>query len=182
MEQTVTCPDNTSGSVPFPPWGDAESWIQVNASLADLLANRINREEREMLHQISCGIQENLQKIAEVIGPACQVCCTSCRTICCTHAKPYFDFRDLLYLHLAGFTTPKTQPISEYAGTCAYLSATGCTLNRTIRPWICTWYICSEMRSFFENTDALQQLMVRLDAVKKDRKKLEDMLLERVKS
>lgn len=68
--------------------------------------------------------------------------CTRCPEPCCLRASVYFDLTDLIYLHLNGTRVPDRQ-LRETAGqTCRYLTTRGCGLERSRRPWACTWYLC----------------------------------------
>ena len=65
-----------------------------------------------------------------------------CPEPCCLTACPWYDFRDLLFLHLNPLEIPQSQPIHTYKDSCCYLSPRACTLSRITRTWICTWYRC----------------------------------------
>ena len=68
--------------------------------------------------------------------------CRYCPEPCCLTASPWYDFRDLLFLHLNTLEIPQSQPLHDDTNTCCYLGPWGCDLSRITRPWICIWYLC----------------------------------------
>ena len=68
--------------------------------------------------------------------------CFSCQDSCCTKAKVWLNFQDLLFLHLLRAPLPLGQLRADLKEVCRFLGEKGCTLPRLCRPWICTWYLC----------------------------------------
>jgi hypothetical protein len=84
--------------------------------------------------------------------------------------------RDLVYLHLNQLPIPLSQTISGIGETCCYISHRGCKLPRSIRPWICTWYLCPSQTANARNNKAGRRraLSRALEEIKALRKDLED--------
>jgi hypothetical protein len=72
----------------------------------------------------------------------CRSTCRFCPDPCCENAWAWFDFKDLLFMHLCGMETPGGQTLSTPGDRCRYLGHRGCRLARLTRPWVCTWYAC----------------------------------------
>lgn len=115
-------------------------WQEVN----DAFRHLIHRHERAM--QPARGhagkIREQLESLFPLMDTLCARTCPDCTEPCCRVAKLWYNFQDLLFLHLQGIPPPERQPILSYHDHCRYLTTKGCRLPRISRPWICTWYLC----------------------------------------
>ena len=98
-----------------------------------------------------------LESIFNILDGLCIETCPHCPDPCCLHASPWFDFRDLIFLHLNARAIPVSQPIEVLNATCRYFSPRGCTLARICRPWICTWYLCSVQTANLNNRRSNQK-------------------------
>jgi hypothetical protein len=117
------------------------AWREANCSIA---AN-IQRYPSKMkpVAASARGVRVRLESIFGLLDDLCMETCLRCPDPCCLHASPWFDFRDLIFLHLNALAIPLRQSIENMSVTCCYSSPRGCTLARISRPWICTWYLCS---------------------------------------
>ena len=123
-----------------PPWGPVSAWQEVNLSI-DFHIKRYYSRLGPVL-QIAREAYIRLESIFPSLDNICRLTCPRCPDACCLSASPWFDWRDLIFLHLNRLSIPPTQTISGYTDTCCYISHKGCTLPRATRPWICTWYLC----------------------------------------
>lgn len=123
-----------------PPWGSRPAWQAANRSF-DIHIDRY-RAELGTAMKIALEVRYQLASIFSCLNALCLATCRYCPESCCLTASPWYDFRDLLFLHLNFLEVPPFQPVQAYQGTCRYLSPRGCTLSRITRPWICTWYFC----------------------------------------
>jgi hypothetical protein len=96
------------------------------------------------------AIVHGLDRLADLFDQLAAATCAVCQDPCCRHAKVWFDFRDLLFLHLHGVPLPPHQLRRHLQDPCRYLGRRGCRLPRGSRPWICTWYICPLQRAAIE--------------------------------
>lgn len=128
------------------PWSHMNSWHAVQLSLHHHTARFSS--VRESLLPLAQDIELRLHAAAVQMEALCAHTCTHCPDPCCLKASVWYDFRDLLGLHLYGEAPPMGQPITNYGDICRYLSHSGCTLPRSNRPWICTWYICPVQASW----------------------------------
>lgn len=129
----------------FPPWGSELLWKEANWTIKYL-----HQRHHHALHRaknLGKAIHGNLQQLFPLMESLCEAACPQCRACCCRRAKPYFDFRDLIYLHLQGKEIPAAQPIGSTEDHCQYHLPNGCLLPRSDRPWICTWYTCPAHRA-----------------------------------
>ena len=123
-----------------PPWGSQIAWREVHGSIG----YHIDRYQISLqpVVMIARRTRAHLESIFELLDDLSTETCFRCPDPCCLTASPWFDLRDLIYLHLNCLRIPSSQTIDAHRSDCRYLSAGGCTLSRSIRPWICTWYLC----------------------------------------
>ena len=157
-----------------PPWGSVSDWQAANSSIEYHLKRYYLKLEPAT--QIASGIRSRLESIFTLLDDLGRITCPRCPDICCLSASPWYDMRDLIYLHLNQLPIPRNQTISDMNKTCCYVSHRGCTLARIARPWICTWYLCPTQTANIRKSSAgrWQRLSPLLDEIKGQRKKLEE--------
>lgn len=124
----------------MPPWNSIASWQEANRSLNFLIQRNLSGLDRTM--SLAHKVQTRLASIYSFLDDLCRVTCPWCPDPCCLSAKVWIDFKDLLFLHLAGHQIPPEQLMSNLKDVCRYWSLKGCVLQRMSRPWVCTWYLC----------------------------------------
>jgi hypothetical protein len=164
----------------LPPWSTAVLWEEVNQSLAIHL--RLYHDHLIRARTYARLIQKDFWRIYPLMDELCLKTCPTCRRTCCRRAKPYFDFRDLVYLHFCNIQPPYAQPIKNADDKCRYLTSRGCDLPREKRPWICTWYICPDQKRLWENDFFVkgQAVDMALARIKAHRKILEGEFVSKV--
>ena len=123
------------------PWTTDSSWNEANHTLDSLIAFHHEGLDRTM--DFGEILQALLSSLFSLLEELCITTCPRCEDPCCLSAGAWFDFRDLLFIHLRGLEIPPAQLKSGAETPCHYLGAGGCTLERICRPWICTWYLCA---------------------------------------
>jgi hypothetical protein len=73
--------------------------------------------------------------------------CRFCPEPCCITNTVWFDFRDLLILHLLDAPLPLRQAATGPGENCPFLFPHGCRLPWQIRPWMCIKYLCPTQRA-----------------------------------
>jgi hypothetical protein len=156
-----------------PPWGSVPAWHQANRSIDFHLKHHYPRLTPAM--QIARETRRGLESIFSSLDDLCMMTCPRCPDVCCLSARPWYDLRDLIFLHFNRLSIPRTQTISGFKETCSYISHKGCTLPRITRPWICTWYLCPAQTANLKerSVNQWQALSRRLGEIKAGRKKLE---------
>jgi len=71
--------------------------------------------------------------------------CPACRQVCCINRHSWPDESDLIYLLALGATPPPYEENLDENGPCRFLSALGCTIPRSQRPFRCNWYFCEPL-------------------------------------
>jgi hypothetical protein len=167
-------------TIPYSPWGTKELWSEANSTLHYIIENHY--KELQKARDIAERIQAEYQLLFPAIEKLSATTCPKCKNPCCLHAKPYFDFRDLIYLHLSNEQVPEMQTIASSADQCRYITPAGCRLNRLQRPWICTWYICPNQLALIatEPDTTASQIPLMISKTQKLRYELEKVFLHSV--
>ena len=133
-------PPNPPPKTPTIPWAGPKLWQEASAAITHLIhqAGGDMQEARFLAETMA----RRLQSIFPALDRLCQLTCPHCPDPCCRRAWIWFDYRDLLFLHLARLPIPPAQLISRKGARCRYIAPGGCRLDRLRRPFICTWYLC----------------------------------------
>jgi hypothetical protein len=126
------------------PWTTEPQWREAQAALKGSLGRWPSRMARAR-HE-AATIAHHLDRLADLFAQLESATCAVCPAPCCRHAKVWLDFQDLLFLHLHGEPLPPHQLRRNWHEPCRYLGARGCRLPHRARPWICSWYICPDLR------------------------------------
>lgn len=122
--------------------------------------------------RVACEIHELYGDISRDLERVSQKICPDCRDVCCRHATVWYDIKDLLYIYCYSGELPEKQIYRRDDGSCCCLTESGCTLDRSLRPFICTWYICPDQK---EELGAGHELYHHLELLKGLRMKLAKM-------
>lgn len=168
------------------PWSTPEEWHQVVRSLDHL--TRLHRQRLGSAEQTASDILEKISCLSGFIQPICARTCTECSDICCKHALIWYDFKDLLTIHLARRPFPAAQLKKENGGrengdnsrACSLFLTEGCRVNRMDRPFICTWYFCPEQTRWLGKyaPDKKEQIDKTIKQIKEKRALLENQFIE----
>ena len=101
-----------------PPWGSNLSWQAANRSF-DIHIDRY-RVELGPAMTIAQEIRCRLALIFPLLNGLCLSTCRHCPEPCCQTASPWYDFRDLLFLHLNFLEIPRFQPIHLHLVSLSY--------------------------------------------------------------
>ncbi|MFW5810911.1 MAG: hypothetical protein ACOCWY_04855 [Thermodesulfobacteriota bacterium] len=122
------------------PWDTPDQWAEINRTFGHLLRRR--HADMKPARDIAGQIESRMADLFPLMSELCRYTCPECREPCCRVATLWYNFQDLLFLHLTEQAVPESQPLRRFQEPCRYLGPRGCILDRMARPWICTWYIC----------------------------------------
>jgi hypothetical protein len=105
-----------------------------------------HRKDIKPATRIATTIHHELEAIFPLLDKICRRTCPWCPDPCCIVTKVWYDFIDLVFLHLIEVPLPPGPLAYQLEEPCRYLSTGGCTLPRLIRPWGCIQYICPTQR------------------------------------
>ena len=158
----------------LPPWKTTASWEEANRTIGTMAARHSGR--LKTAGSLASSVRVALEHSFSLIDETCLKTCPYCPDPCCLTSSPWYDYRDLIFLHLNDIAIPPGQPISDWKATCRYVCLRGCTLDRIMRPWICTWYLCSVQTALLRNrrTDQWIDLSRTISEIRTLRKEMED--------
>jgi len=114
----------------------------------------------EGARRLARDIAAQMAPLHPIMDELCAATCPWCPDPCCLGAKIWFDVKDLLLFHLTGRTLPPAQPIASWQDRCRYVGLRGCRLNRVLRPWICTWYLCPTQKARLRKQNSGKWMLV----------------------
>lgn len=156
-------------------------WRTSNDALARLLAR--HRPVLTDAVVMARRIRHAVEDLVPAMTALCRRACRFCPEPCCITNTVWFDFRDLLVLHLLGEAVPSRQAAADPGEDCPYLGGRGCTLPWSIRPWMCVKYMCPTHLGILESGGWPQPaaLWNRIDSIENQRLQMETEVLDRVK-
>jgi hypothetical protein len=154
------------------PWNTLATWQEANACMAYTIRQNqaVLAESRRQAHQIKRLLESTFPRMDRL----CRKTCPDCTDICCHKAWVWVDFKDLLFLHLAGIPAPGHQLLSREENNCRYGGSNGCRLDRIRRPFVCTWYLCPAQTQCLRKKPAeMQVIQMSLRQIKELRHEME---------
>ena len=157
-------------------------WVDSNQALDRVLDKADNH-----LHQargMALSIWRSLQSLNPIMDELCRLSCPWCPNPCCIVNRTWYDFQDLLYLHLSKQSLPPGQIVPRSQEPCRYLGHRGCRIPRASRPWSCIVYICAvQQRRLVKFTRAKADYFVHtLESIRDTRHDLEAAVTKAVKT
>ena len=137
-------PNPYATQVGIPPWSTPGLWREATESLA-AAASRPGVALASAA-SLARGVAQCIADLDGTMGTLCAACCPNCRHNCCHRATVWYDFKDLIFLHIKGMT-PQSQILRPSRGPCPHSGRRGCLLPRVARPYICTWYLCPDLQT-----------------------------------
>jgi len=161
------------------PWNSPALWQAANASVLTLL--RQNRTALGTARRSAGRLRYVLEQVFPIMENLCRQTCTACTDVCCRRAWVWIDFKDLLFLHLAGIPIPEAQLLRRQGDHCRYAGPHGCRLERIQRPFVCTWYVCpAQSHLLAKHPEGKQRLSSLLSQIKAQRRRMEDAFIRAV--
>ena len=162
------------------PWISFRDWREAKQTIRTIIEKY--RQRLDSAIQLAADIQLGLTDSFPLLDDLSLRFCTECKSPCCQRATVWFDHADLIFIHLNQLQSPPSQIQKKTDVGCSYLEVNGCGLQRQMRPWICTRYLCACQMEYlrvhlnFENT-LLQQ---KLNQVRFQRKTMEDSYIQTI--
>lgn len=157
-------------------------WIDTNRSLGRVL----DRAEDYLYaaRDLAVSILQSLKNLEPVMEVLCRNSCPWCPNPCCIVNCTWYDFQDLLFLHLSGQHLPPAQVKTGNGEACRYLGPKGCRIHRTSRPWACIVYLCGVQQRCLNKVDSAKAgpFSRSLESVRTTRHDLEAAVTKALKS
>jgi hypothetical protein len=128
---------------------DQELWFGSIDELQEIFSKYFHKLHKvcilaEQVRVLLDDISYDIEKMTSVVCPACE-------NICCINRHSYPEHEDLVYLFALGENPPEYKPELDDRAPCRFLSSTGCTLKRSVRPFRCTWYFCPSLLQYMKD-------------------------------
>jgi len=168
----------------WPETGDSarsRQWQQSNCALKRLL-NR-HRPLLEKAVATAGTIRHGIDELIHSMEALRRRTCRFCPEPCCITNTVWFDFRDLLALHLLDEFLPARQAATESGEPCPFLDPHGCRLPWRMRPWMCLKYICPAQRALMKKDGRPDPtaLADRIGRIEGQRFRMEAEVLDRIR-
>lgn len=103
-------------------------------------------------------LAEELRDAYNMISPFIEkhtsIVCPDCEDLCCMDRHGRYDANDLLFLAALGVDTPLDASSREETDGCRYMMDRGCSLDRWMRPYRCTYFFCNGLLKSMEEHDS----------------------------
>lgn len=97
------------------------------------------------IRQSAADVRDLLETISLDIERYTATACTDCSSVCCSHRHSRYDRSDSIFLAALGLDVPEYDSDTEETAPCRFLGAKGCVLQRSLRPYRCTWFFCTPL-------------------------------------
>ena len=168
----------------WPETGDStrsRQWQQSNCAL-----NRLLNHYRPSLEKAAATaetIRRGIDELIHTMEALRRRTCRFCPEPCCITNTVWFDFRDLLAMHLLDEFLPARQAATEPGEACPFLDPHGCRLPWRMRPWMCLKYICPTQLALLkkEGRPDPTALRERIETIENRRLGMETEVLGRIR-
>jgi len=100
-------------------------------------------EARDLIETVSLDIERYTATV-----------CMDCSSICCSNRHSRYDRSDSIFLAALGLDVPEYDPDTGETAPCRFLGNRGCVLERSRRPYRCTWFFCTPLLDHIIRTTA----------------------------
>ena len=104
---------------------------------------RLAEDLKEAFKMVSPFIEKHASKV-----------CPDCENLCCKDKHGRYDANDLVYLGALGIDIPSDNSGREESAGCRYMMDLGCSLDRWMRPYRCTFFFCNPLLNSMENDNS----------------------------
>lgn len=176
MSKCVSTPESSCNRYALAeiPWASAAEWASANRVMQHLCVR--HRDALAPVRQTARLLKGCLEALFPALDHLCGLSCATCPAPCCHAATVWFDYRDLIFMHLSQQALAIEQLSRGHEGACHCCDASGCRLPRLSRPWTCSWYLCPTQKNllakmpgktqqrFEESVIAVKRLRITLEA------------------
>lgn len=104
--------------------------------------------------EIASEMKDTLDTLSPFIEKHTAVVCPECAEVCCADRHGRYDSDDLAFLRLLGIATTPYWQERDPAGSCRHMTESGCSLQRWLRPYRCTFYFCDSLLKSLEQDNS----------------------------
>ena len=100
-------------------------------------------------------LAEELRDAFDIVSPFIEkhtaIVCPDCESVCCKDKHGRYDENDLVFLRALGVDIPPDISEKEETDGCRYMTEKGCSLDRWMRPYRCTFFFCDALLKSLED-------------------------------
>lgn len=119
---------------------------------------KIMNKEKNILSEGKMSPARDLENAFGLVSPFIEkhtaLVCPECENVCCMDRHGRYDENDLFFLRALGVDIPSDRPDLAEIDPCRSMTATGCALERWMRPYRCTFFFCDALLKSLENDNA----------------------------
>ncbi len=123
------------------------------------IARLFHKQEHKLqgLKMLAREIKDRIEKISPFIQQTTSAVCPYCKEVCCISRHGYYNFEDLIYLHALDLKPLPPASGNNDADPCRFLSDSGCSMERSLRPSGCNWYFCDSLLDKMEQNPGYRE-------------------------
>ncbi len=103
---------------------------------------------------LALQIKESFKTVSPFIEKHTSIVCPDCKKVCCADKHGRYDSDDMLFLKELGVDCEQQTEGFDEEGSCRFMFEAGCSLDRWIRPFRCTFFFCDDLLKSIENDNA----------------------------
>lgn len=127
---------------------DPNAHNQIVNYLKEIFRNQ--NHQLKKVSDLAQKIKKGVDGISPFLQQTTQIICPHCKYVCCISKHGYYNYEDLVYLYALNMKPPHYEFGREDTEPCQYLSGSGCTMERSVRPSGCNWYFCDSLLDHME--------------------------------
>jgi hypothetical protein len=104
--------------------------------------------------ELACQLKEAFNTVSPFIEKHTAIVCPECETVCCADKHGRYDSNDLLFHESLGTEIPVLSEGRNENDACRFIGETGCSRERWMRPYRCTFFFCDSLLKSLENDNA----------------------------
>jgi len=93
-------------------------------------------------------VKDIIETMSLFIEPLTLVVCPDCISVCCINKHSRYDRSDIIFMTALGNDIPEDKTGTEDTAPCRFLGRNGCILERSSRPYRCTWFFCTPLLDY----------------------------------
>lgn len=104
--------------------------------------------------ELARELRDAFNAVSPFIEKHTALVCPECNKVCCKDKHGRYDSDDLVFLKALGVDIPHNQHEQNESDPCRYITGQGCSLERWMRPYRCTFFFCDALMKSLENDNA----------------------------
>ncbi|MEO5360735.1 MAG: hypothetical protein H7843_09870 [Nitrospirota bacterium] len=122
------------------------------ALLINAISSAVKMPQMSGLRAMAWQLSAEIANTGPLITPCNDVVCPQCESVCCLNKFGRYDIGDIIYMTALGYQPDEILHNNEpECLPCKYLSYSGCSVSRQLRPFRCNWFFCTPMIEYMES-------------------------------